>query len=197
MLSASSEFFKNILKKAGHASPMIYLSGVSTKNLLAVMDYIYQGEVQLYQEDLDSFLNTAQNLKINGLISDGKEEPVKNENSEEDITVEEEICYNDDSEVLSNSVVKSKRETRPAASKVLAVNSSNIDAKAAVDELVERIEEGWRCKSCGKTAKTASDIRRHAEIHIDGLSFDCPVCQESFRSRNSLNRHKHTKHRNI
>ena len=67
VLSASSEFFKRILRKASHTNPLIYLSGVESKNLSYVMDYIYQGEVQLYQEELDSFLDTAQKLNIDGL----------------------------------------------------------------------------------------------------------------------------------
>lgn len=42
VLSASSEFFKNIIKEAKHSNPLIYLSGFKSKDLLLVMDYIYQ-----------------------------------------------------------------------------------------------------------------------------------------------------------
>ena len=83
VLSASSEFFKGILKKADHAKPMIYLSGVKSTELYSILDYIYEGEVQLYQEDLDKFLDVAQKLKINGLlgdrIEDNKQEVPKEE----------------------------------------------------------------------------------------------------------------------
>ena len=53
VLSASSDFFKNILKKSLHSNPLLYLSGVKSKELTFVMDYIYEGEVQLFQNDLD------------------------------------------------------------------------------------------------------------------------------------------------
>ena len=69
-----------------------------------------------------------------------------------------------------------------------------MDAKAAVDDLVEKTENGWMCKACGKTTKT-SDIRRHAEIHIEGLSFDCHLCGKTFRSRNILKHHLLKHHR--
>merc|ERR1712133_160851 len=69
VLSASSEFFKNILRKSLHSNPLIYLSGVKSKELNFVMDYIYDGEVQIYQEDLDSFLDIAEKLKIDGLVA--------------------------------------------------------------------------------------------------------------------------------
>ena len=62
VLSACSSFFKNILKTNKHSQPLIYLSGVSSANLQFVLDYIYQGEVNIFQDQLDAFLNTAQNL---------------------------------------------------------------------------------------------------------------------------------------
>ena len=74
VLSASSEFFKSILRKADHSKPMIYLSGVEFKELNCILDYIYEGEVQLFQEDLDKFLDVAQKLRINGLIGEGNED---------------------------------------------------------------------------------------------------------------------------
>ena len=55
VLSVSSECFKNIIKKAKHSNPFIYLSGFKSKDLLLVMDYIYQGEVQILQTDWTDF----------------------------------------------------------------------------------------------------------------------------------------------
>ena len=74
-------------------------------------------------------------------------------------------------------------------------NASNMDAKAAVDDLVEKTENGYTCKACGKTMKTL-DIRRHAEIHIEGLSYDCQLCDKTFRSRMALANHRQDIHRN-
>ena len=68
VLSASSELFKNMIKKTPHTNPMIFLSGFKANDLLLVMDYIYKGEVQILQSDLDGFLDVAQRLKIEGLI---------------------------------------------------------------------------------------------------------------------------------
>ena len=43
------------------------------------MDYIYKGEVQIYQEQLDDFLQVAQKLQIAGLVSSNSNKDVKNE----------------------------------------------------------------------------------------------------------------------
>ena len=48
------------------------------------MDYIYQGEVQVLQSDLDAFLNVAQKLKIEGLIGEHK-------NDDETFTANDEV----------------------------------------------------------------------------------------------------------
>ena len=68
VLSASSPYFKNILTTNKHSHPLLCLDGVSSAELQCVLDYIYQGEVQIYQEHLNSFLELAQRLKIEGLI---------------------------------------------------------------------------------------------------------------------------------
>ena len=39
-----------------------------------VIDYIYQGEVQIYQECLDRFLLIAQRFKLNGLLANQSKE---------------------------------------------------------------------------------------------------------------------------
>ena len=77
VLSASSDFFKSILKKNPHSHPLLYLSGVDSTSLGFVLDYIYRGEVQIYQNQLDNFLDVAQKLKIEGLLS--TEDPLDSE----------------------------------------------------------------------------------------------------------------------
>ena len=68
VLSSSNKFFKNILKQVNHPNPLIYLSGITSKDLECIVDYIYHGGVQIYQVDIDSFLEHAKKLKIEGLI---------------------------------------------------------------------------------------------------------------------------------
>ena len=202
VLSASSEFFKNIIKKATHSNPMIYLSGFKSRDLFLVMDYIYQGEVQILQTDLDRFLNVAQQLKIEGLIGGDNEfdgthtdEHIK-EDIETSLTQEESSGETILDQTEENKYVAPRKKIPRADRSVAVVSSaSNMEAKTAVDDLVEKTENGWMCKACGKTTKT-SDIRRHAEIHIEGLSFDCHLCGKTFRSRNSFKTHKSVHHKN-
>ena len=204
VLSASSEVFKNILRKASHSNPMIYLNGFNSKDLNLIIDYIYQGEVQILQSDLDAFLNVAQKLKIEGLIGDDKSRD-ETFNVNDEVDVPDNMGFQQDITKMENEtevkMMQQKREYKQRERKIVnstsLVNQSggSIDAKAAVDDLVEKTTEGWMCRTCGKITKNSSDIRRHAESHIEGLSFSCQLCDKTFRSRHVLANHKltHTK----
>ena len=68
ILTASSPFFDNLLKKNRHPHPLIYMKGVKFEDLLAIVDFLYCGEANVYQENLDSFLRIAEDLKDYGKI---------------------------------------------------------------------------------------------------------------------------------
>ena len=54
VLSASSEYFQNIFKNNKIPNPFLCLDGVSSNDLENILDYIYNGEVQLYQNKTKS-----------------------------------------------------------------------------------------------------------------------------------------------
>merc|ERR1712096_324891 len=78
ILSAGSRFFSNILGKTKHPSPFIYLKEIKSVELEHVIDFLYNGEAYIAQEELNSFLETAQELQIKGLQS--KKEPESGQN---------------------------------------------------------------------------------------------------------------------
>ena len=67
ILSAYSPFFSTVLKWTKHSHPMIYMRGLKSKDLVAIVNYIYHGEANIYQEDLDDFLALAEELQLKGL----------------------------------------------------------------------------------------------------------------------------------
>ena len=73
ILSACSPFFSSVLKRTKHSHPMIYMRGIKSKDLVAIVNFIYHGEVNIYQEDLDGFLSIAEELQLKGLTGTSKE----------------------------------------------------------------------------------------------------------------------------
>jgi BTB/POZ domain len=64
ILSACSPFFRQILRRNPHQHPLLYLKGVKYKELLSVLNFMYQGEVNVAQEELNSFLAVAEDLRV-------------------------------------------------------------------------------------------------------------------------------------
>ena len=67
ILAACSPFFRNVLKRNPHQHPLLYLKGVKYKELVCVLNFMYQGEVNVAQEELNSFLAVAEDLRVKGL----------------------------------------------------------------------------------------------------------------------------------
>ena len=72
ILAACSPFFHRVLARNPHQNPLIYLKGVDYENLEAVINFMYQGEVNVAQEDLNGFLGVAQELAVKGLTDGNK-----------------------------------------------------------------------------------------------------------------------------
>jgi len=72
ILSACSPFFRTILKRNRHEHPLLYLKGVKYADLMAVLNFMYQGEVNVAQDDLNSFLAIAEDLKVKGLTQNNQ-----------------------------------------------------------------------------------------------------------------------------
>jgi len=67
ILSACSPFFRQILRRNVHQHPLLYLKGVKYTDIQSVLNFMYHGEVNVAQEDLNSFLAVAEELRVKGL----------------------------------------------------------------------------------------------------------------------------------
>ena len=199
VLSACSAYFRDIFKNNNHAHPLLCLDLISSEDLKNVMDYIYNGEVQIYQENLDKFLAVAQRLKLEGLIGDNntmeeldnqyvpKEEFVQSIINEEQFVVE--------TEETLKSVNKAPKKKQENCVGTVAVED-NIFINEQIYQYLEGCSDGgYKCKLCGKTMAKRDHLLNHIETHMEGVSYNCSICQKSFRSRNSLSKHKSVYHK--
>ncbi|CAG0881241.1 unnamed protein product [Darwinula stevensoni] len=70
VLSSCSPYFMNLLKGTPCSHPIIILRDVSYKNLCKLLTFIYCGQVNISQGELEEFLQMAVSLQIQGLASD-------------------------------------------------------------------------------------------------------------------------------
>ena len=205
VLSACSEYFRNILQQTHSGSQtLLCLDGVNAEDLKNVLDYVYEGEVKIHQEELDRFLNVAQRLKLEGLIGE--------ENSDEDQVFQDSPQQTEDIAPTLNVVTKDIPKAKPT--KLTKYEEKNIVAipagemseqehKQRLYDNVMRNEDGsFSCKICGKTFKpppsnpgaAKRNASVHVETHIKGLSYNCSHCDKTFRSSNSFITHKYRFH---
>jgi len=83
IISACSPFFRTILRRNKHEHPLLYLKGVKYADLVSVLNFMYHGEVNVAQEELNSFLAVAEDLKVKGLTQNSSETKSQNSNRPE------------------------------------------------------------------------------------------------------------------
>merc|ERR1719147_285648 len=59
ILSASSPFFQNILKRNPHSHPLLFLRGTTKKMVEALLNFIYSGETYVVEEEIEQFMELA------------------------------------------------------------------------------------------------------------------------------------------
>ena len=200
ILAASSPFFQKLLGRNKHAHPLIYMKGVKFNDLLAIVDFLYFGEANVDQENLQSFLVSAEELQLSGLL--GKTE--NTEDFEEDKKYLAPALFNTDKKIPKNSFKKEipvGHKTKENRTVAIPENLSGDleDLEERVKSMMEKSQNrvlnqpGKRaetCKVCGKEGQ-ARQIKDHIEAnHLEGINIPCNLCDKTFSSRNGLRLHK-------
>ena len=189
------------------------MRGIKSEDLNAIVDFLYCGEANVFQEDLDSFLAIAEELKLKGLM--GQTPDIYEEKPQE---------FNSSLLPMQRkpkTVVKSDPKQPPTSFKSVWKDRqvANIDnsieqsmtipkyvtggdlqeldeqVKSMMENSQNMIQEGKRqkrakiCKVCGKEGN-ATAIKDHIEAnHLDGVSLPCNNCEKTFRSRITKRQH--------
>ena len=97
------------MTKIKHQHPLLYIKGVKINHLEAIVDFIYNGEVNVAQDDLEILLETARDLKVKGL-SEKRAESTNNlmpENQNDDAANETIQDLKNKGQLLSYDIHKS------------------------------------------------------------------------------------------
>ena len=213
ILVASSPFFLNILKRIKHPHPLIYMRGVRPENLMAMVDFFYHGEANVYQENLDSFLVLAEELQLKGLRGNQTEKEVeafqkptqkksfpksqKNRSATEQFPGNE-VVLNENGllqPVIEKALVLTDEATNNTNMESLDQQvKSMMEISENADPYIKR-NRARICKVCGKEGSWRA-ISNHIEAnHIAGVSVPCSLCGQIVSTRHALTIHKSRHHR--
>ena len=209
VLAGSSSFFQKLLKKNKHAHPLLYMRGVSSEDLLAIVDFLYFGETNINQDNLDSFLNIAEELKLQGLTGGMKDDETNSAIKTPRTKAFTGTLNLDYPKKVTDDGLKSEQssdyyKTKEETTDVRTVAVLNISFSGELQELDDHIKslmvlgqnmtpdgkkKATACQVCGKEGYR-TQIRDHIEAnHVEGVSVPCNICEKIFRSRNALRQH--------
>ena len=201
ILAASSPFFQGLLGRNKHAHPIIYMRGMKSDDLLAIVDFLYCGEADVLQENLNSFLLIAEELQLKGLM--GRTDEILGNTSIEQKYVPSknmpdlgrgsngsEKLY--DRQTYNNKLSEKSCDRKMAVSRSFSENLEVLEERVLSmmeksDNIVSNVKRGKRradrCKVCGKEGES-SHIKDHIEVkHLEGIVIPCNLCGKSFRCR--------------
>ena len=205
ILAVSSPVFQMLLSRNSHPRPLIYMRKVKFVDMEAIVDFLYSGETQVFQENLDSFLAIADELQLKGLM--GKTETLEElgENRKFDSKVATITTYrnekkprakSNDTPILKSSVL----EVKTVAFQNRNLNDEEVDrmVKSMMEKSRKKLPNGLQksdvCKVCGMEGQSAN-IKAHIEAnHLEGMTFPCNLCEMAPNSRKALKFHKQVHH---
>ena len=212
VLSACSEYFRNIFQhNSKHAHPFLCLDGVSSADLENILDYIYNGEIKIYQDNLDRFLAVAQRFRLEGLLNDNSKTEDLDQNQHETESIftpsEQLVAFEQEASSPPKNIqgihdpmpITSSRELATTERMKIPLSTEELnDLKYKINQYLDKNEGSklFRCTLCGKEAVRKEVIECHIEnVHLEGISIPCSLCDQAFRSRNSMKIHKSRYHK--
>ena len=211
ILAATSPFFLDILKRNKHPHPLIYMKGVKSENLVAMVEFFYRGEANVPQENLDDFLALADEMRLKGLSKLDESQENTRPNQIPTQAFEPRELPLPRQMKASHNVEQSEDRSMETA---LALNTSvevadtrllNQQIRSMMEKGHNRVQTGSHgkiierttrvCKVCGKEGRQ-TEIENHIEAkHITGLTHTCDICGNKAKTKSSLMVHKSRYHR--
>ena len=177
---------------------MIYLRGVSHKDLELILSFVYTGQVTFEQERLSEFLKAAKDLKIYGIDqkTDNTDElDTKIDSVEDNVDSSKEYMeYTEgaltemlplDSEILFNPKDPKKRKAQCPTCLKIYMNKTKLKIHR------ESKHEGvrWPCDQCDKQFREKSVLQKHIKGVHEGVMFNCKLCDFEAAYQSSLINH--------
>ena len=179
VLASGSLMFKALFEQNLMEKPVIFMRGVKSDQLTSIVDFLYKGETNIEQDNLNEFLALAEDLQLKGLTQAG-----------------EKVVDSSEAEEIKRLASKHSRQQKISSidkthkvwgenQKVLntEVENGQLDSQKGPSGILSVIQDFQTLKTAAKSGVTFQDGFDHMEIEIgklmekvDGKGWMCISC---------------------
>ena len=207
ILATSSPFFQKLLARNKHTHPLIFMRGMKSQDLLAIIDFLYRGEANVFQENLESFLAIAEELQLKGLMGETVEK-VQDYKPDGHLSPTFTPTMNTNTNISKPSI-KSSEIYYPGENRSLSIPGNfygdleelKEKVRSMMDKSKHKVNSGglksaYMCKTCGKEG-VRNQIEHHIEAnHLEGIIIPCNFCEKTCNTQHAMRQHKAKHHTN-
>ena len=191
ILASCSPFFKNLLQIHKHKHQLIYMRGLSSDTLAAVLDFLYFGEANVAPENLNEFIALAAELKLKGLEGEGgRVEGLEGEGNIENTRTKQKSTNSDaqtKSEPLYMESISEKPEYEASSKEVLST-ATDLSVPANYEENL------FPCKNCDYTTRYSHNLTKHFNAMHTDIMHECSLCDSKYSRKQQLKDHIESTH---
>ena len=208
ILSSCSEFFRNIFLKNPHQNPLLYIKGITYKELALVMKFIYLGQCEVRQSELEDLLSTANDLKVEGLmeninlndIENGTHKTQAPQVSDSNYTNLDDASWEMSPQENDREVILPYNQQEGGRFVCIECNygfRTDLGLLRHKRSKHDNEEVRYSYNQCDYKATQQSNLTKHRQSKHEGVRYNCDQCDSTFTQQYKVTIHKQSKHEGV
>ena len=191
ILGSSSSFFQQIFLENPHQHPLLFLKDIRYSDLVSIVNFIYLGQTEVPQVDLNGFMEAAEVLGVRGLLKTAKEIPDLNP-----FTNSKTLLNNLDAQSISANTIVDYKTLLKGYSSIEEYPEYEEEEKydTRINISNKNSDGKFACDKCEYSTNRSSHLKTHIKGKHEGVKFMCDKCERQFSVKSNLQAHQHSKH---
>ena len=193
LLSKSSDVFRQMLMLKNDKNPIIFIRGSSQNQLRSILNFIYLGETEITEEDMNSFLQLAKDFKLKEFTDTKTKKKFCGTTENQNIEIKTEPNKNE------RDIAFELADEAPEDGDIHK-NSDSYDPLLPETNITDEVSHERNCKvkctnaDCNKEFTQFQNMRVHYKVAHEGFAVKCGLCGYKTTRANIMRKHKQNSH---